>query len=615
MYGFFANYSRRVIMQNTSPSSFSIYDGGTEIRVLPPPAPSETTAPIRSVLATASLDRHLFLVSQAHDLFAGYVDIGADSVAVRCLRRGDVRDVHCSAYDARVYVVCTDGAVHHLAAHRDNCLDTVKCGAADNVENRMSTDDDWTELVITSDRRARVQRCPHGVPRSPSDRSVRMLAVTGNAEGVLFTSVHGELYGMGRFGALLPPGVTTSMPHMFECFRGLCVRQAVAGEQFVLVLTAAAERSESAATNGDGVATSSSDTSLSTDDSHSEVVGNGDETVCRECSQCNGSQCSAGTADELPVAFELCNVRSISAHSLNSVADDPVERANTIKRMLSGAGIHSSLVLRNGAQRLTRRLSNGSETVDNSRAAAEDEHDATETKDTDIDGTDTSSLYSMATVADIADDGHPVNGSTTMTSTSSKPTTTSCSTTMADQCRLGESQLGTSVWSFGAVSAQNGADVPAATKSASSTRLITQVLGLSGLGVCAIRSGAAHWAARTLDGRLYVWGGDDNATDTQLNIRPRLMQQQPQQQLDNVLDVACGRNSIAVLTNRLQLQVRTLGASGGVNAPATVVVWPYRKSRDVAQPEPGALLLGTAEFSVQNAARPALKHIELHFTA
>lgn len=602
------------ITTSTAPpptTSFTIYDGGTELRVLQPPA---TTA-VRSVLATASLDRHLFVVSQAHDLFAGYVDIGADSVAVRLLRRGDVRDVHCSPFDGRVYVVATDGAVHHLAVHRNNCMEAMVASTNGDTfisddEHRRVANGRWIELPIVGDKRAARVRCPHGVLRpSPADRSVRMLAVTGNADGVVFTSVHGELFGMGRFWALLPPpsldATQAVVPAMFECFRGLCIRQAVAGERYVLVLTAPAaeERSGkcgSAVTAGGGgdVALSSSDTSLSTDGEHSD-----DGIEHRECGQC---MAASGRGDgeagkEVSSVFEMCNLSSSSAHSLNGADDESAVRANTISHLMLGdskpAAHQRTSTVRDGVRRLTRRLSISSEAVNGGPGGGHDDRNDTtdETSEADVEGNDSLSLHSTATGTDAEDDGQHLDVSiTTTTTTASKPTA-SCSATIADLCRLGEAQLATSVWSIGTGSAEDTA--ASKTPSPASARLISQVLGLSGLGVCDIRSGAGHWVARTLDGRLYVWT-DDRATDT----------------LDSVLDVACGRNSVAVLTNRLQLQVRSLGASGAGGAPTTVV-WPYRKSRDAKQPEPGGLLLGTAEFSVQNAARPARKHIEMHFTA
>lgn len=620
LYGFRlrSTEAESIIMQ------FTVFDGLTELHVSAHPLPATQT-----ILAVSSLDRHLFLVTDAHDLYAGYVEIGATSVDIHRIRSAVV-DVQCCAYDARLYVVGTLGTVHHLAIHRDNC--------------RVAEEDAWKEVSIVNPR-----PCPHGV--ASSSETVPMVAVTGNVCGVIFSSVHGELFGMGRFGGVLP-AQDTDRPVAFECFRGLRVLQVVAGEHQVLVLTSGGSGVDPAAgvnKRSSAVASVATSDTSSNDQSDDENV-----YVARDCARCvplGGQQTNVTSATETAAAETNTTCTNTttttttttdtsmasSGSERSDVFDDDGEpgdsswtpesarvqsksigdtlRTDKLKNFLmdtlsmggggGNGGTNLTSLVRDGVRNLSRHMS-GSDSNDPDETIVAAPPTGNAANNTDPDGSSTTDdgeqqSISLSIPADQSDDDGDVDGDGDIEGDHDDDRNTSAGIMcgkIANLSELGERTLATSVWSFGTVRANNGVRTH-----------ISQVLGLSGQGVQAIACGSEHSVALTLDGRLYLWGSN---REQQIDADNEVAAVKHPQRYGgasaaqtSVLAAACTRNSTEVLLNGLQMAV--------MMRQTAVATSRYRKGKEPT--EPRDLLLGSMDFVVQNASRPARKHIEMHFTA
>lgn len=557
-------------MQNT----FTVYDGASEIQL-------HSVQSFRTVVALSSLNRHLFVVNERRELLAGYVEIGATVVEL-ILIKSDIVDVQCSRSDQRLYTIDSNGSVHQLPIIQVNCQ-------KDRLE--------WAELVVPNPR-----KCPHGV-KSTSEK-VRIAALNSNCDGVLFTSMSGELFGMGNFGEVL----RSTEPVPVECFSGIKILQVTTGDHFVVVLT----QQNLANTSAAGSRSSRSD--------GSDVV-----YVNTECPKCTPEELRqrlevpiTGSTTTTSVAssgsqsdvFELNDVWSHNEH-----ATQPIETSGSVRShketainflldtlSISGedGGLQSQLlranvsnitsIVREGVRTLSRHMS-GSDTnevpaIDDVRSEELDEEHKYDPDD--------DNAFDRTARMDLSAD----EGDSSMVSALDLPTECELDAKISKICRFGESVLGTAVWCFGTVNKGHlgSGDHMRRTR-------INEVLGLSGQGVHTIASGNEHSGAITLDGRLFLWGSNSDqqiCTEDVDNVPvPRIYRKGR-----NVWATGCTQRSTTILLNNFQVQELRRNTSVSVKTFHTTE----------EHVDPINLFLSANEFLVQNHCYAASIKIEPHLT-
>ncbi|KAJ6632656.1 Alsin like, partial [Pseudolycoriella hygida] len=115
-------------------------------------------------------------------------------------------------------------------------------------------------------------------------------------------------------------------------------------------------------------------------------------------------------------------------------------------------------------------------------------------------------------------------------------------------CRVGANMLGTGVWCFGSVNKGH-----LGTGDHIKRTRINQVLGLTGQGVVKVCCGNEHSVAITLDGRLFLWGNNNQQQISTEEIED-VSSPRRYRNAQNVLDVACGSYSTIILHNDLQIK-------------------------------------------------------------
>lgn len=556
------------------PNTFTVYDGSSEIQL-------QCASPFRTIHAMASLNRHLYIVNERHELLCGYVEIGATAVDLAIIKT-DIIDVECSQCDQRLYCIDSNGSVHQLAIVPAICQ-------KDNPE--------WSELVVPNPR-----KCPHGV-KSTTEK-VRIASINSNCDGVLFTSRSGELYGMGNFGEVL----RATEPVPVECFSGIKILQVTMGDHFVVVLTQQ---------NLANVSTSGSRSSRS---ECSDVV-----YVNTECPRCSPDEVRSRL--EVPIAGSTTTTSVASSGSqsdvfeLNEVWPShpdkclPVAAVNPLRShketalnflldtlSINGSGEEGGLqshllranvsnitsLVREGVRTLSRHMS-GSDT---NEVTDEDEPDSEIAYDPDDEH-----AFDRTARTDLSAD----EGDSSMVSAMELPSECEMEAKIAKLYRSGEAILGTTVWCFGTVNKGHlgSGDHMRRTR-------INEVLGLSGLGVVSISSGCEHSTAVTLDGRLFLWGSNaeqqictEEVEDVPVPRRYRNGR--------NVWTAICGRRSTTICLNNFVIrEIRRGHSAGGSGKPLNIT----EESID-----PPHILISANEFLVQNHCKSPAAHIETHLTA
>lgn len=556
---------------------YTVYDGPSEVQLL-------CATPFSTIQALASLNRHLYVVNERHELLCGYVEIGTSSVDLVTIKT-DIIDVECSPSDQRLYCIDTTGSVHQLAIVPAIC---------------QKENPEWSELVVPSPR-----KCPHGV-KSTTEK-VRIASISSNCDGVLFTSTSGELFGMGNFGEVL----RSTEPVPVECFSGIKILQVTMGDHFVVVLT----QQNLASLSSDGGSRSSRSEC-------SDVV-----YVNTECPKCAPEErrsrldvaAVAGSTTTTSVAssgsqsdvFEMNDVWSAHPDKFLPVAAAGPLRSHketALSFLLDtlsingeeGAGLQSHLLranvsnitslVREGVRTLSRHMS-GSDTND---LTDDDDHDSDRAGENSYDPDDDQAFDRTARTDLSADEGD-----SSMVSALDLPDDCEVEAKIAKLCRTGEVILGTTVWCFGTVNKGHlgSGDHMRRTR-------INEVLGLSGQGVLSISSGCEHSTAVTLDGRLFLWGsnGDhqiftEDVEDVPVPRRYRNGR--------NVWATVCGRRSTTICLNNFVMREIRRGHNGTGNQ--------FYLTDDSVHP--ARVLLSANEFMVQNHCQSPAPNIELHLTA
>lgn len=551
-------------MQNT----FIVYDGASEIQL-------HSAQPFRTVQALASLNRHIYVVNDRRELLAGYVEIGASTVDLSPIKT-NIIDVQCSRSDQRLYTIDSNGSVYQLAIVQANCQKVLP---------------EWSELVVPNPR-----KCPHGV--KSSSEKVRIAAISSNCDGVLFTSMAGELFGMGNFGEVL----RSAEPVPVECFSGIKVLQVTTGDHFVVVLTqqnlesSSAAGSRSSRSDGSDVAYVNTECPKCAPEEvrqHLEVPAAGSTTTTSVAS--SGSQSDvfelndawAHTEHALPVVTSAGSIRSHKETALNFLLDTFSGEDGGLQSQSLRANVSNiTSLVREGVRTLSRHMSGSdtNEVADLEEAHSELEHNAEE-----------DNAFDRTARTDLSAD----EGDSSMVSALDMPSECETDAKIGKLCRLGESALGTAVWCFGTVNKGHlgSGDHMRRTR-------INEVLGLTGQGVLSIASGSEHSSAVTLDGRLFIWGSNseqqictEEVDDVPVPRRYRNGR--------NVWATACGRRSTTIVLNNFYIRELRRATSSGVKT--------FHMTDEAV--DPARLLLAANEFLVQNYCQPVAVKIEPHLTA
>lgn len=495
----------------------------------------------------------------------------------------DIIDVQCSQSDQRVYSIDSTGSVHQLS---------MAICQKDNQE--------WSELVVPNP-----QKCPHGV-KSTTEK-VRIASINSNCDGVLFTSISGELFGMGNFGEVL----RATEPVPIECFSGIKILQVTMGDHFVVVLAQ------------QNLANLSSSISRSSRSECSDVV-----YINTECPKCapdevrqqldvplagsttttsvgsSGSQSDVFEMNEIwPSDKEIClpvpetgPLRSHKETAINFLLDTLSingEEGSLQSHLLRANVSNITSLVREGVRTLSRHMS----ASDTNELTPEDGG----SKDSEIAGNNSYDLdedhaFDRTARTDLSAD----EGDSSMVSALELASDCEMEAKIAKLCRSGEVALGTTVWCFGTVNKGHlgSGDHMRRTR-------INEVVGLSNQGVVGISSGCEHSTAITLDGRLYLWGSNadqqiftEDVEDIPVPRRYRNGR--------NVWASTCGRRSTTICLNNFTLREIRRGSSGTAK--------PFYHTDD-SSTNPRHCLLSANEFMVQNHCRSPATSIESHLTA
>ncbi|XP_055693648.1 alsin homolog [Lutzomyia longipalpis] len=537
------------------------HDGGTPIRV-------ESSTGREYAVRLCAIRNRVCILTSRQELLCG--DLEVDTSRLNCrLIRGNVVDVDSDGSD--IYVVDTNGIV----------WSSKWCGM------EAKEDMTWHEIPIPNPR-----TCPHGMRNV--NESIRVVAVSCNHDGVLFTTRNRELFAMGDFGEI----AQSDIPILVECFRGLKILQVSTGENFAVVLTHKRLQRER-------------------QDNGSEASDASNGFLCIDCPKCVPdvnhhlavhSKVTCGVSKsttETSMASSPCLSDTFDAATMDDPHSACAEEMSTTKTSVGHLKIHKDAAIN---FLLDLSLSSEDYLIEAGKQTKLLKENVTNITTMVYEGVRTLSRHMSGsdnndTVVEEATAG-AVNGDVSLSETSSidmgstvdLPSESGMEGRMAKLARLGGALLATEVWCFGSVNrGQLG------TGDHIKRARINAVLGLGGQGVVRVDSGKEHSMALTLDGRLYLWGNNAHRQisheDTEDFSFPRRFQLAHD---GNVLGAACGTQHSAIVMNDLTVHEQ----SDQQENNRTSGVSPFATAREIVEREPpmGTLqpVLASGSFTLFN---------------
>lgn len=454
--------------------------------------------------------RNVYLLSDRNELFYGARDSNKESIQLFRVSE-EIIDIDC--FRDILYIVTESNCVYQT-----NESDLAK--------------DSWSEIIVPNPR-----TCPHGV-KLLNDK-VQIGKINCNGDGILFTTIDSELYAVGNFGEVLQSDV----PVRVECFNGFKILQIATGENFAVVLTNKNSCQDLDNHGDDDQASESSDKIM-------DVVMN---TDCPKCVPGKVERIVSKSTTESSLTSsathsELCD----NGQQLNEGNTDIVpikdKGLNFLLESLSLSGedyLHQTRIIKDNVTNITAKVYEGVKLLSRHMSGSSENND-TVIENTDLQDRSTRKgewpEYS-------ADDSSLDAGSGTDLHSSYR-----LENRIAKLSRIGNILLGTGIWCFGSVNRGHLASGDHIKR----TRIVP-VIGLNGQGVINVRAGGEHAAALTLDGRLYLWGNNENNQISSekfddLSIPHRF------RSTENILSVACGHNQSYAISNNLSLFVMVKNA-------------------------------------------------------
>lgn len=535
---------------------FSVYKDGQPIQVIV----QDESCCLNQISKVCVVKNRVFLLNSSLDLFYGDLDLNILPVY---RIRANALDVDCDG--DLIYVVDESGFVFHTKA---------MLPALENAENN------WKEMAIINSK-----TCPHGL-KNVSEK-VRVCQVNCNNDGVLFTTVNKELYGIGDFAEILS---SECQPIQIECFRGLKIVQVATGDNFVVVLTQKKLSLEHATSANSGGNLHEDNMSLASDSS--------DVFINSECPKCvpevdhqhlNPLRNHFTHQEHLPYQ----NIQNVSKSTTEttSMASSPCPSDNTFEEELelqhgenglitnvkkskdstplkvnTDAALNffldlsvsgeeyigqTKLLTENVTKNLTSMVYEGVKTLSRHMSGSDNNEGSLEVPDETLDNCASNSKM-ISHPLEKEDEGASECSSSFLDLGSTIDLHSECATEnkIAKLNRIGNNLLATDVWCFGSVNKGH-----LGTGDHLKRTRMNNVLGLSNQGVVRVSCGKEHSTALTLDGRLYLWG---NNNKNQISVEkvddfsvPRRFRA-----TENVQDTACGSNQTVIMLNDLKILIQ-----------------------------------------------------------
>lgn len=458
---------------------FTLYHGSTKLDIKVATTSTEST--LRHIRKICSHRNRIFLLSENNDLFTGELiqSTICASVTISHLK-SCVIDVECS--DDSVYIVDQSGSVYKL------------------VIDILQKNNEWTEIVVPNPK-----ICPHGI--KSSTEKVRISKINCNNDGILFTTVNRELYGMGNYGEVLQ----SDIPIPVECFSGFNILQVTTGDHFVVVLTYKKSNTNNIDDDYSEEESENSAVYLNTECSKcapEQLLFSNDRAHERKKNNASTTETSMASSGSQSDVFELDDVwQSHNTQSVNRIEIDLIAEPSkshkevALNFLLESLSITSedagkqTKLIKDNVSNIRTMVCEGVRTLSRHMSGS-DNNDGPAENDLSYD----EQLDKSTKTIDISDCADSLFEESSMGIGSALDLQSLCEieNKVGKMCRIGGSILGTGVWCFGNVNkGQLGSG-----DHVKRTR-INQVLGLTGQGVVKICSGNEHSIALTLDGKFF----------------------------------------------------------------------------------------------------------------